>query len=351
MQADFYGRRPRGQDPEPAAVTVDLGAEDPGGAAQGDLRLRPGRLLPANEAVMVVSSAHPVAGPRLMRQAFEVTELLEQWCGEGRYPQQLVRVLRWDDTPGAQRLLCSWRGHRVDALPPGMTLAGPRLRAAARDLFTALGCLHEAGLAHGAVTLDRLWWDELAGLQLAGLEHALSRGSSEDRYQDVRAAGRLLYHLATGEDLLPGEQRSEIQRRLGLLDPWPARMLTDILVRERPPAADVLVRKLSPPPAPSPGRHSAEYDRALTAFDELRARQRRFRSEPVPRRPLASLSVPWRPIPPERRVDQGRPPSHDPWDGPVMDHPVMDHPGVFRRGVRRLRTLVGLSLLLAVVTR
>ncbi|MFE4972072.1 hypothetical protein ACFRAR_08130 [Kitasatospora sp. NPDC056651] len=333
MQTDFYGRRPRGQAAEPAAVRIELDAEDPAGAARDGLRLRPGRLLPANEAVMVVSSADP----RPLSRIIDVAEQLELSCPEDRYPRQLVRVLRWDDTPGAQRLLCSWRGHRADALPPGVTLAGPLLREAARDLFTALDCVHRAGLVHGAVTLDRLWWDDLSGLQLAGLEHARPR-TSPGRHQDLRAAGRLLFHLATGEDLRPGEPRGEIERRLKLLDDWPSRLLTDLLVADQPPDAGRLVRKLSPRPTTPLPRISAEYRRALADFDELRAGQRRFRSSSPPPRP-------WR-APQRRRADEERPRGAGRWAGSGAEPP-----GAFRRGVQWLRNLAGLSLLLAAVTR
>jgi hypothetical protein len=255
-------------------------APAPDGSA---LRLRPGRLEAGNDRIMVAAVADPRRGGRLLQQEFELARQLCLFHGPEHQPSQLTQVLCWDDTLGSPQLLLSWRGRPVTALTPLQTLHGNALRDAARDLFTGLAGLHAAGIAHGDVSVQRLWWDDPTGLQLSGLEEAILRSTPADRHEDVLAAGRVLFHLASGETLADDESRDLVLARVALQDSWLADLLQRLFGQEgRPPSAAALAGRLSGRPLRLRGRVEADRRQGLAAFDALRERQRLQPPAPKP---------------------------------------------------------------------
>jgi serine/threonine protein kinase len=236
---------------------------------------------------------------------------LARHVGAGRYPPQVSKLIGYDpDSAQPFALYEPYRGEQVESVAGHLLPAGQHKFQA--SLLTGLRWLAEAGIAHRGLSPVTVRWDgeqaQITDFSLATLlgsrrevagtkpwaapeqQPGYVSGDVTDR-DDIWAAGRLIFYVVTGEDLVDRDHLGE----------WPA--LADLLAgvfeppERRPSAREMLaVRLRERDPVPAGPHADPELDKGRAEFFASRAR---LRHEPTPAdAEIAEPPAAWPPQPP-----------------------------------------------------
>jgi len=309
--------------------------------------------------------AAPGAEPRLRRE-LEVARYLGPRGGE-----LLSKCLGYNFSEVPHSVVVTYRGRPLADLARDETnwpLDHMLRMKIITDLLQALELLRVSSIVHGRIGLDTLHWDGNT-LQLTDFgQAALSGRYSDDRPahhgDDIDAAGRVIYHVYTGQP--PPGDPAELRRQIEQVQDVELRDLLlrrDLVTgmdvdyvfaeeRDRRPTSRVLLDRLDEQPHGVQWHQVVAADRSVRQeFWSLRERQRDFRAAYaswVRRRPT---SRPSRPSRPQRSwgtpTESGPPPRQPP--GPPR-RPAPKRPAA-SAGKLALLLLVGVAFVaLAVIT-
>ncbi|MFJ9632385.1 hypothetical protein ACIQPR_13750 [Streptomyces sp. NPDC091280] len=255
---------------------------------------------------------------RELGRAVKNADTLVRRLGVTGYPGQLTRVVGHRPDGRAPFLVTTRRGRPLSEVRDQLPLTPGQLWTAVDGIIAVLTQLHELRLVHRDIRPETLLWDG-KGIRLAEFylgahegedrrgpvgsdpwrspEQAAGLGKADCR-DDVYAAGAVIFHLATGEEIGPTPDMRERTRYLDsslrtLLD----RVFTD-LARDRVSGYALRQRREgrpgrgpggAAPDAPGPRSRVGQEAQARDNFRELRARQRAFnaRTAAPPHQPPA----------------------------------------------------------------
>ncbi|OIJ98539.1 hypothetical protein BIV23_29770 [Streptomyces monashensis] len=263
--------------------------------------------------------AHTDGARRELERTVRTADVLVRRLGVTRYPPELGRVIGYRPDDRAPFLVATRRGRPLAELAARLPLPPGELSAVADGVLTVLRHLNDLRLVHRDIRPATLWWDgttvQLAdfGLTLdegdprggpAGTdpwrspEQAAGRGRADCR-DDVYAAGAVLFHLTTGEEVTTA---AEMRDRVRWLDPGLRTLLDGVFTdeaRHRVTGYTLQLRRdtrtgrstaQGPGARRVPGMAEREQE-ARQHFRDLRARQYAF-EQASRRAPYAAAGAP-----------------------------------------------------------
>ncbi|MEU8694008.1 hypothetical protein [Streptomyces sp. NPDC048665] len=226
----------------------EIDFDQQGESSRGGFRERHGVLVHGGGQHVVQRIAHTDGARRELERTVRTADVLVRRLGVTRYPPELGRVIGYRPDDRAPFLVATRRGRPLAELAD-LPLPADELSAVAGGVLTVLRHLNDLRLVHRDIRPATLWWDgttvQLAdfGLTLdegdprggpAGTdpwrspEQAGGRGPADCR-DDVYAAGAVLFHLATGEEVTTA---AEMRDRVRWLDPGLRTLLDGVFTDE-----------------------------------------------------------------------------------------------------------------------
>jgi hypothetical protein len=206
-------------------------------------------------APVVVKTVAPQAGAA---QAGMLRERLRREVAvsaglRGRGGEWLGECLASDDPAHPSLTLANFSGTRLTDLirdDASWPLRHAARMKAIRDLIQGLNVLQVSCVVHGAIGLDTLYWNgstlQINDFGLASQEGMHPDGSPASHAEDIIAAGRVIYHVYTGQPppIDPADLRLQVKELQG---PW----LRDLMFLRDPASRDERY-VFSPDPATRP---------------------------------------------------------------------------------------------------
>jgi hypothetical protein len=246
-------------------------------------------------AVKTVAPQAGAAQAGLLRERMH-REVLVSGGLRGRGGEWLGECMACDDPNNPSLTLVSFSGTRLTDLirdDASWPLPHAARMKAIRDLVQGLRVLQVSCVAHGAIGLDTLHWNgstlQINDFGLTSQEGLHPNGGPASHAEDIIAAGRVIYHIHTGQP--PPADQDELRHQIKELQgPW----LRDLMF-VRDPASREVYYVFSPDPAKRPtaqamlaqltGPHGIQADKiakedqqARERFRALRERQARSRA-------------------------------------------------------------------------
>ncbi|WP_079173481.1 protein kinase domain-containing protein [Streptomyces monashensis] len=297
----------------------EIDFDQQGESSRGGFRERHGVLVHGGGEHVVQRIAHTDGARRELERTVRTADVLVRRLGVTRYPPELGRVIGYRPDDRAPFLVATRRGRPLAELAARLPLPPGELSAVADGVLTVLRHLNDLRLVHRDIRPATLWWDgttvQLAdfGLTLdegdprggpAGTdpwrspEQAAGRGRADCR-DDVYAAGAVLFHLTTGEEVTTA---AEMRDRVRWLDPGLRTLLDGVFTdeaRHRVTGYTLQLRRdtrtgrstaQGPGARRVPGMAEREQE-ARQHFRDLRARQYAF-EQASRRAPYAAAGAP-----------------------------------------------------------